>query len=305
MGVTCACQKIESEEETIGRILSCMSLNEVGVNSAYSEFQKCISKDEDVIEFFSFEAFLAKILGENNYKSAQLTYFTNLRKLEHKKQNIRRIGAMIIYLSKGTHYQKVEALHKHYLQYYNRFEEKTVKEFIVDLIDCNTEMCLQSFKENIGNEGVKMLNEIWKKQRKRKLILEIYKNYDNVKIKYFHRSPQQLAIGKVEGGDKLNTSIIEEEPVDSKNNSRNLSPNIIATQRDDICDGYEKYNKSQNDHFYLKTYVHMDSGKNMNDDEKIIRDFIELSFNQLGGEFIRNWLYEDYLKEKTYDNVCI
>lgn len=35
--------------------------------------------------------------------------------------------------------------------------------------------------------------------------------------------------------------------------------------------------------------------------EKIQKDFLELTFCQLKGEYIRNFLYEEYLKEVTYD----
>jgi len=43
----------------------------------------------------------------------------------------------------------------------------------------------------------------------------------------------------------------------------------------------------------------------INDDEKLTKEFIELSFNKMSGEFIRNWLYDDFLKEQTYENMCI
>ena len=39
-------------------------------------------------------------------------------------------------------------------------------------------------------------------------------------------------------------------------------------------------------------------------EEKVLKEFFELSFSQLNGEFIRNWLYDEYIKDKPYDNTC-
>lgn len=35
-----------------------------------------------------------------------------------------------------------------------------------------------------------------------------------------------------------------------------------------------------------------------NDDNQVLKEFFESIYDQLDGEFIRNWLYEDFLKEK-------
>lgn len=299
MGVSCACQKMESEEETISRILHSMSLSDIEVKCAYSEFLKCINREEDYLDFFIFKSFLTKIIGENNYKFAQFHFFENIRKMDLKKKNVKRIGDMVIYLSKGTTNQKIHTLNQHFLHFYKNSEEKTIKEFIADMIDINTDNCLVSFRDNIGVEGVKLMNDIWKKSRKRKLLLFIYQNYESVKIKYYHRpicSPEGKPI------DKLNISLDHEnlsgENTNDSNENKEKNAKIM-TERNDLCDAYEKFNKSQNEHF-LKMNESV-----VSDNEKIITEFLGLSFTQLSGEYIRNWLYEDYLKDKSYENMCI
>jgi hypothetical protein len=36
-------------------------------------------------------------------------------------------------------------------------------------------------------------------------------------------------------------------------------------------------------------------------DEKIVHEFFELSLEQLNGDYMRNWLYDDYLKNKEFN----
>jgi hypothetical protein len=302
MGITCACQKVESEEETIGRILSTMNLTEIETKCAYAEFSKCINKDDGYLDFFLFKTFISKIIGDNNYKSAQNTFFENLRKMDNNKKNIRRIGAMIIYLSKGSKFSKVNTLYEHFINYYNGFNERSVKEFLNDLIDTNTDNCILSFRENLGYDGTKNITEIYKKLRKRKLLNYILINYESLKIKYFHFNKglpviQNVTIVAEAHNDKLNNSLdmTDEKDIDQPRRS---------IEHENGCDAYERYSKSQCD--LLMNFNRSESkGRPENDDEKIVKEFIELSFNQLSGEYIRNWLYDDYLKEKSYENVCI
>ncbi len=306
MGTNCSCQKIESEEETFMRIFSSMNLTEIETKSAYLEFSRCINNEEGYLDYFLFKNFLLKIVGENNYKTAQICYFENLRKMDNKKQNIKKIGSLIIILSKGSKFQKIESLYEHYLKYYSFFDEKTVKEFLNDLIEMHTETCIQSFRENFEYDVIASMTEVYKKLRKRQLLNHLYANYEKVRIKNLHGSPNKPS-------EKLNTSFDMENLLEGANtnnvnnmniitsmNSMNITP--IKKQRDEFQEIYERYNKSQCD--TLRSNFTFEN-KKIEDDEKIIKDFIELSFNNLNGEFMRNWLYEDYLKEKSYENACI
>jgi len=287
MGVVCSCHKIECEEETVSRILSTMNLSEIETKSAYIEFTKCINNEEGYLDYFLFKNFLSKVSGNNNYKNAQISFFDNLRKLDTKKQNIKRIGSIIIYLSKGSKYQKIESLYDHYMKYYITFDEKTVKDFINDIIDTNTDNCLQSFRESLGYDVIQNLTEIYKKLRKRQLLFHIYDNFHKIKIKYFH--PSSPKFGKSE---KLNTSMEIE-------NAHEININV---NKDDI-EVYERYNKHQCELLSLLQDTH--EVKKISDEEKVIKEFIELAYNHMSGEYIRSWLYEDYLKEKNYENICI
>lgn len=294
MGLTCTCQKIESEEETIMTILSSMNLAEIESKSVYNEFLRCINKDENYLDFFLFRNFLTKIVGENKYKDAQINFFENMRKMN--ENNIRRIGAMIIYLSKGSTYTKIELLTEHYQAYYKRFEDKTVKQFLNDMIESNTDNCLVSFREYLGNESFKMMTEIWRKSRKRKFCQNIYSNFESIKIKYLTdlKSPP-LRISKLNNSIEIETSI-------ASNNANNKDANRVITflngKKEDICEYYEKNNRSESEQFFSSGTLSVDSAKTSREDFKIVKEFIELSYTQLNGEYIRTWLYEDYSKEK-------
>lgn len=295
MGINLTCQKAENEEEILFKILNSMNLSEIETKSAYGEFLKCINKDEIYLDFFLFNNYLTKIVGDTSYKKAQTVFFENLRKLDDKKRNIKMIGCQIVYLSKGNNSQKIEQLYEHYKAYYTSFDEKTVKEFITDIIDANTDNCLTSFRENLGHEGVENMTDIWKKIRKKKLLYHIFLNYESVKMKY-HRSPGKISIEKMG-----KTFLLEEEDI----------TNIAVKKcgmKDDIVDAYEKYNKSQCDVLFKKNF-HFDKAEkkddNLTDDQKVIKEFIELCFSQLSGEYIRTWLNEDYVKEKSYEVNCI
>jgi hypothetical protein len=299
MGADCSsCQKVESEEETFMRIFSSLNLVEIETKSAYAEFTRCIHKEDGYLDFFLFKNFLNKIVGENNYKTAQICYFENLRKMDSKKQNIKKIGSLIIFLTKGTKYQKEELLFEHYMKYYTLIDEKTVKEFIADLIEVNTDNCINSFRENLDYETVKTMTDVYKKIRKRQLLYHIYANFERVRIKYFHRSPNiNTKISKV--SDKLNNSF----DMDNVNihDLGMIEEDQTIKFKDDIFEAYERYSKNQCDP--LHQFV-LDS-KKLNQEEKIVKEFIELAFNHLIGEYMRNWLYEAYMREKTYENVCI
>ena len=291
MGINCSCQKIESEEETFMRIFSSMNLAEIETKSAYAEFSKCINSEEGYLDYFLFKNFLSKIVGENNYKTAQICFFENLRKMDDKKQNLKRIGSLIIILSKGSKYQKIDLLYEHYMKYYTFFDEVTVKEFLSDLIDMHTDTCIQSFRENFDYEVIATMSEVYKKLRKRQLLYHIYGSFEKVKIKNLHGSPKKPS-------EKLNTSFDMENILEGENN---CSP-MKRKKGDDFGEIYERYNKSQCDTIKLSLTF---ENKKLNDDERTVKEFIDLSFNHLNGEYMRNWLYEEYMREKSYENVCI
>ena len=52
-----------------------------------------------------------------------------------------------------------------------------------------------------------------------------------------------------------------------------------------------------NNYYQVKTKY---MNKNIKD-EKIVHEFFELSLEQLNGDYMRNWLYDDYLKNKEFN----
>lgn len=299
MGAACTYQKGESEDETITRILSSMSLNGIETKSAYNEFLKCLNEDDAYLDFFQFKSFLTRIIGENVYKKAQLSFFENLRQIE--ALSIKLIGILIIYLSKGSNYQKIESLSEHFERFYHKYDETSVKIFLNNVIELHTDLCLLSFKENLDSETVQNLSEVWSKIRKLKLCSHMFMNYESIKAKGIFMQKSPLIIGKKPG------QAIESDMTLAQSNPNFKSTNkevlLDTGDREDICEYYEKHNKTQSDHFFNSSGFKF-STKKLSDQEKGIKEFIELSFSQLDGGYIRSWLYEDYIKEKsnTTDN---
>lgn len=327
MGLTCACQKGESEEETIIRILSTMHLSHIEVRSAYTEFLRCVNQDEKYLDFFLFKTYLNKILGENNYKQAQMTFFENLRKLDKKQANIKIIGTIIIYLSKGNNYQKKEILIEHFEKFYDNFDDISIKTFIGDLIESNTNVCLASFNVNLGAEGVDAMAEIWNNSRKAKLASTIFSNFESIKAKHIIglKSPARIELfdksdtmksmnmtghmSQFSQLDQLNTcnqlnQSFEIDMIISEGNPNNKDPNKVITfkntMKEDICEYFEKHNKVQSEQLFSSSGFSF-SAKKMSEQQKVIKEFIDLSFSQLSGEFIRTWLYDDFMREKAIE----
>lgn len=271
MGITCACTGNENDEEMISRILNKMVLSEIDIIATYDEFRRTMTTDKH-IDYFKFFNYMKKIIGEDNaYKQVQYAFFDNLRKREANLNNVKRIGLMLIFLAKGSLFAKITTLTKHFISYYDTSSEKldsSVQELIVDLIDCNTENCLNSFKKVLDTDSYTNLNEIWSKNRRKKLMYKILVNYDCVKNR------------KLLGcNDKLNET----------EGSFNIVPKINNKEDEQIV---------QLETSSRETVIN----KKINEDDlKLIKEFFELSFNQLKGENIRSWLYEEYIKDKKYE----
>jgi hypothetical protein len=276
---SCQCQKTESEQEVIMRILSKMNLSDIETTSAYDEFFKCLNKEHGFLDYFLYFSYLNKIVGDNNYKNVQLKFFENLWKNDTNGKNSKVIGTMIILLSKGLASTKVEILFQHYSKFYLVYDEKTVKEFIYDIIDANTDLCINTFRENFGHEISEQMTKIYTKERKRKLMKEIYSNYENVFIKYYHKSPNNLK------SRKLNSSF-DYANIDIKLIESDLIP--------------------QDDNYFPQLQDKKNSVvKKFCENEKIIREFLQLAFNQLSGNYIRSWLEEEHSKDREYESICI
>lgn len=279
MGVACACQRLESEEETISRIFSAMNLSHIEAKSAYSEFLNCINQDIGSIDYFMFQNYTNLIIGENKYKLVHKEYFENLRKLD---SSLKKIGSAIIFISKGSKLSKINLLHDHYKRYYVHLKDSSIKQFINDIVELNTDDCVDAFKDYLGYESVRNIKKVYSTKHKRQLKNFIFLNYESVKLKYFHFK-NNLSMIQPEL-DRLNTSI----EIDNK--ELKTSNGFSSTM--------EKNFKNKCDIVPYKLEEDWS-------DEKLLKELLELSYDQLSGEYIRNWLYDEFLKEKSFDELCI
>lgn len=294
MGIMFTCQKVECEEEILQRILSTMQLTYIESKLAYYEFLKCIDKNGS-INFFQFQKYLGMILGNSIYKIAQKEFFDNLYRSTGK--NIKVIGAIIIFLSKGGKTDKIELLKIHFTNYYQGLNDTAIKAFVEDIIDANTDNCIISFKNNLSVDLIKNMCEVYQIKHKRKLEGLILRNYDGIKSKYFQLKNSNETNLCDTDNDNINNNIIlmNGNELDRLNNS-------FADCNEDVT--REKYMKMANERPISDLLNNNPDDKSLKA-EKVLKEFFELSFPQLSGEFIRNWLYDEYIKDKPYDNSCL
>jgi hypothetical protein len=184
MGIiaSCACKRPESEEEFISKIFNSMLIQNLDVNETYKEFLSCIIDGK--IDKNLYLNFVCKIVNPLQFREPQADFFDNLLEINDVKINgIKRIGAIIIFLSNGSYSEKITLLEKHISKYYGKMD-KHVKDFISDMIEMNTDMCLLAFRTYLDLESHKSLALIWKKHRKQKLIMKIYTIYEELKSSY-------------------------------------------------------------------------------------------------------------------------
>jgi hypothetical protein len=266
----CHCQRVENEEEIIYALLNNLNLNEIEVKSSYNQFLKCYNREECYLDYFIYKDYILDIVGKNIYKSEQISFFESVGKLDRNNLNVKLIGIIIIYLSKGTSYEKIDCLFKHYNIFYCLSDERTVREFIRDVINSHTDTLL-IFR---GITNRKVFHNIWKKDRKKLLINEIYQNYDFIKKKY---SEWRTKLSITDSFKPTNYDTIE----------------------------YEKYNNTHCEFYNKLRFKFIDEKFNLSKEELMIREFLELSYTQMSGEYIRTWLYEESLKEKVDSSVCL
>ena len=189
MGNQCACQKIESEEEILSRIISNLKLRDIETKSAYVQFLSCIDLEDNKIDYFLYFSFITKIIGNNiYYKIPQANFFENLRKKSDSTiSNIKAIGITIILFSLGEEKTKISFIVEYFFYFYKILNEKNIREFLGYIIDSQTENCILSFREIYSYESVKAFKEIYSKNRRKKLINFIYENFESVKCKYIKK----------------------------------------------------------------------------------------------------------------------
>jgi hypothetical protein len=285
MGTTCACQKVESEEETIETILCTMPLNEINTNTAYTEFLQCIKNNH--LDFFLFQSYLEKIIGENIYSKVQFSLFNTIYKRSDNQENIKKIGSMIIFLSKGSNSLKINTLFEHFNKFYFIKGEKELKyqlkEFITDIVDYNTDNCLLAIQDSMEYEGIKTISNIWRKNRKRALIDSVYANYESLNRSFDRISSHRNL--RTEHFHRVHTLGDYDDEMNLRKGSGITETKRLNTELNYTLNTHQNQNQSESE-------------------KSVPKEFFELSFSQLKGSYIRNYLYEEYMKEKTYDRGC-
>ncbi len=202
MGNTfCACSRsTTSEEDFISIIFSKMTITKQETNRVYSKFLSCLENDNSLTNSITLNSNSNKtnskqkqtlnstkygelinsfIDQEFEFNYLQLKYFENLTNL-NDIPGIKRIGNMIIFLSEGTFSEKSLLLEKHINNYYGS-QDRHMNDFICDVVDSNTEICLLSFKDNMEGSVREEMMKIWKKPSKQKLINKLMGNYREIK----------------------------------------------------------------------------------------------------------------------------
>lgn len=208
MGNQCACQKIESEDEILSRIIGNIKLREIETKCVYHQFLNCVDSDDMIIDYFSFSNFISQIIGNNFYKIPLTNYFENLRKRsDYLYANLKAIGIILILFSNGDEKTKINFIVEYFFSFFGKLNEKTVKEFLGYIIDSQTDNCIFSFKEIYSYESIKAFREIYSRSRRKVLINIIFENFESVKFKY---------IGKMFLNKKNENSLILISPASKK-----------------------------------------------------------------------------------------
>ena len=316
MGTEYSCQTVESEEETVNKIFKEMFRKDYQPSIIYQNFLNCIYIDQKLkiykLHKELFQNFLYYVLEDNRYTQLYKDYFNSILSKYNDINCIRKIGLILIDIGTKKEFTftkkkiYIEHFTKFYLDYnevgitneldktkYKNFDEKnldiknnskddpnflnffkkkelenldsSIKICISDIIDNNTNCLCYSLTRILNGRRLDMLMKSWGKNNKKLLLLEIHRNY---------------------------TSLVEKFCI-FPNNSSGLKDNSFVTRR-------EKIETKENELFLTKSEENLNNRKiKMEIDEfihtknKLIENFFELSENQLTGDIIRNWLYDN------------
>merc|ERR1712096_438681 len=131
-----------------------------------------------------YERFVNDVTCNNistDLREPQLMYFQTLSNVSpNSSMGIRRIGSILIFLSDGSFMEKICLLERHINSHYGTMD-KHMKDFVSDMIDMNTDVCLLAFKGYLEVDYYETLAKAWKKPRKQKLIQKLTKIFQEIK----------------------------------------------------------------------------------------------------------------------------
>jgi hypothetical protein len=226
--ISLLCSSKHSEEELISQYIYSMELSKIEVVKVYNDFSECIF--EGRLDTTKYKQFVKSIVGTGAYQEIHTIFFENLLKSSKKNSQIKRIGSILCFLAEGPQIIKVKQLTSHIKKYYGD-GDNSIKEFINDVIDINTDNCYLSFKSKIHDDIAKRLMDIWKKPRKSKLYQKIFENYESACKKYTtHLEARKLK------DKEIRESMKEKDFVDKTNKLLvNNTSGVRVEEKDELC----------------------------------------------------------------------
>jgi hypothetical protein len=304
MGTSCV-QKIETEEETMSRIMEYLTFSLLNSDNFYEDFCRCIENEK--INPKLIDAFLDKIVENNSYTTMKKEYYKCLLKYENL-QSIQMMGSMLILLSKVNLNIKFQLLTLHFKKFFlHENSDKPLKivgtkelharlaKFVAYIIDCNTDVCIEAFHHYIGPDVIQNVDKIWTRVRKESVFFNILKHLDDIKKKF--RVANENRSEKLGEEDLLNISSVQEHISFKKisfnphNNSTDFR--ILEEENNNLNHQFETPTPGEKTIFANEAVY----------DIGIIYEFIELAHPLLEGEYIRDYLFQEYMKQNE-NKIC-
>lgn len=265
-----------SLEQNIAKVLECVNrIEQKQISPDYSFIiTDCLTDYDFLNKNFNvarFNVYLNSILNNKHLFQAQQLYFNKiLEKHDATQTCFSTIITLVIMLSKTAFVDKVEILHQHITQFYGKTEKDIIR-FLADIINLNTDDCIYGFYPFLTNSEIMTLTKVFSLTRKERLLKHILRNYND-------KNNLQLTRSIITTRERRE-SIDETKELD---NSK-IEEKLAKTRRSKVIHDSEKIINLSNE----------------DEDHKKIYTFLCNRMNELNGEFVRNWLYEDYCQEKN------
>jgi len=247
--------------------------------------------------------------NENNYSyeiqrsfSDESFNFNNQKEEENIKHNFRRISSdpksnfnlnpnkekeedfSFEEFEKNLEYNDSNIGEENFLNFYKKKEmeklDMQIKQIISDIIEINTD-CLNSIiNEIFSTKRGDFLKTSWRENNKKLLSFEINKNYTSLIDKIYLFMPKSRSENSFHPQSKSTRNTFSF----SKNNNEIEFNNLNSEMDLDVKEDKEDYNKKK-----IKEEI-IEFKKIEN---KIIKNFFDLSETQISGDAIRDWLYEN------------
>ncbi len=309
------CPISHNEQETIDNILATTKLSESSLEENLLKLFLCVNGIESksntqnytayILENLknydklnrnfsipNFNNFLNSFLVNKQFFQAQQLYFNRLLAKHDVSQTcFRNFVTMLIFYSQASYKERLDVLFKHITESYG-CKPENIREFLYEVINLNTDDCLLGFGPFLKKSEVRRLYKVWSPERKDKLFRKLLKIYNKKTKTRMNRSrsinSHRETYNKIDVCEKLNelNQTDSNMSVDIMDNT-NVADSIIFKTR--------------------KSRIILDANRVIEelgiepDNESKLYNFLCISINELFGEYIRNWLFEDYCQEMNLE----